>query len=163
LKSKFLIFVGSFKTEWLGQVDTDMGDDVTKRPFFQAGTKEKPRSFTDVFGCILHFASQEFANINFSQTFLEIEGEVQSPQDILNIAIPYLGDPNQPPKDHDKIPENKRKCRLISPHFVAHIVYCFLHSVYPTREAALEETLREYTKVQDLFVEINFFLKYNDS
>jgi hypothetical protein len=135
-----------FLSEWLGQVDISKGDDLLSRPFFQPASATLSRSFSDVFGLILHFACTEFQNMDFNTTFLQ--SNVESPQNLLNIVIPNLGAPESPPNgEQNAIPIENQRLRLISPNFIAHLVYSFLHAVYPTRDAVLENLLRSHVQV----------------
>jgi hypothetical protein len=91
--------------------------------------------------------------------------DIKNAADIMNIAIPNLGNPNRPPKycsieglipenfianvQFSKIPKEEMTLRLISPHWISHISWLLAHAPLFSRggNVELSQYINERAKV----------------
>ena len=149
--------------ERLIQVDTDLGDDITVPPFFKTD-QEKPRMFSAILGCLLHFMVEAVPMVGplFNPRTMK---NPSCPLSIINIAAPFL------PLAGDKVPDILQESfrfededfgalkfrRLISPYWLAHISFLVLHSVSPSRKTSLRHILTKTPQVKSIRNEIEQF------
>ena len=73
--------------------------------------------------------------------------KVSSPADLLNVVVPYLGDP----LDLDSTYDGVTKVRLFGPGLIAHMSYVAMHVPIPSRDGIMEkEYIRPAAEVSDL-------------
>ena len=116
-----------FLAEWLCQFDLNKGDDLKVHPFMDQG---RCGEFTEVLWCLIHYFVTNFGSI----VSISYPNRVNTAADLLNIVVPYLGDP-----EGGKKYRTLEKVRLFRPGLIAHLGYTLMHVPIPSRDGVMQK------------------------